>query len=350
MVGAATLGMTGSPSAALAKGPKVWQKVDLPTRDTLFDISFDSKNANHGWLVGARGTFLETFDGGVTWKTRTFSNLDEDEDINYRFEVTSLNQDEGWIVGKPAIMLHTRDGGKQFERIPLSPKLPGDPVSITSTALSEAEMVTSQGAVYTTTNGGLNWKAKVKETIDATLNRVSSSGTSDASYFNGKIANQIRDKNGNYIAISSRGNLFLTWEPGQDYWVPHNRGSAKRIQNMGFIGDDLKNGVWMTLNGGSMLKTDPNPDLTQVDVEKLFKPCKINTGGYGIIDVTWKDEKNVWAVGGSGVIFESTDGGNSFKFNSDAKDIPGNLYRVKFFGKNDGWALGSDGVLLKYSA
>lgn len=51
--------------------------------------------------------------------------------------------------------------------------------------------ITSQGAVYVTVNGGLNWKAQVKETIDATLNRVSSSGTSGASFFTGKIANQV---------------------------------------------------------------------------------------------------------------------------------------------------------------
>ena len=74
-------------------------------------------------------------------------------------------------------------------------------------------MITSQGAIYTTENGGLNWKAMVKETIDATLNRVSSSGTSGASFFSGKIINQVRDVNGNYLAIASRGNLFLTWSP-----------------------------------------------------------------------------------------------------------------------------------------
>jgi hypothetical protein len=44
-------------------------------------------------------------------------------------------------------------------------------------------------------------------------------------------------------------------------------------------------------------KTEPNPDLEQVDIEKLFTPCKINSGGYGIIDAAWKDEMNVWAVG-----------------------------------------------------
>ena len=339
--------LTGAGPAMATEG-KRWTKIDVPLRETLFDISFDKNKPEHGWIVGAKGAFLETFDGGVSWKPRTFNSLDEDEDINYRFEVTSLNQDEGWIVGKPVIMLHTRDGGKQFERIPMSPKLPGEPVSIKATSPSKAEMITSQGAIYTTENGGLNWKAMVKETIDATLNRVSSSGTSGASFFSGKIINQVRDVNGNYLAIASRGNLFLTWTPGQDYWIPHNRGSSRRIQNMGFIGNDASKGLWMTLNGGALLTTGPNPDLNQVDIENLFKPAKINSGGYGIIDVCWKNEKEVYAVGGSGIIFESKDGGESFKFMPDAKDIPGNLYRVKFFGDN-GWALGSDGVLLKYA-
>ena len=44
-----------------------------------------------------------------------------------------------------------------------------------------------------------------------------------------------------------------------------------------------------------------------------------------------------------------------FRFNDNAKDIPGNLYRVKFFGDESdknrgGFALGSDGVLLKFNA
>jgi len=200
VAGAATLGVTAATFASPcsftvhARDPLIWKKVDLPIKETLFDISFDPANADHGWLVGAKGTFLETFDGGNTWVTRSFTSLDEDEEISYRFEVASLLENEGWIIGKPSIMLHTRDGGKQFERIPLSPKLPGEPCSITATGSGKAEMITTQGAVYTTVNGGLNWKAQVKETIDATLNRVSSSGTSGASFFTGKIANQIRDK------------------------------------------------------------------------------------------------------------------------------------------------------------
>lgn len=189
---AITTAVITKPSPVFAKDKAIWTKIGLPIKETLFDISFDPSKPEHGWLVGAKGTFLETFDGGNTWQPRTFSSLDEDEEINYRFEVASLLDNEGWIIGKPAIMLHTRDGGKQFERIPLSPKLPGDPCSIKATGPGQAEMITTQGAIYYTVNGGLNWKAQVKETIDATLNRVSSSGTSGASFFTGKIANQVR--------------------------------------------------------------------------------------------------------------------------------------------------------------
>jgi len=350
-ISAALVGAIANPLAANAKdSKKIWEQVDIPTKDTIFDITFDSEKPDHGWLVGTKSLFLETFDAGKTWTTRTFQSLDEDEDINYRFEVASLYNDEGWIIGKPAIMLHTKDGGKQFERIPVSPKLPGEPVSIKATGPGQAEMITSQGAVYVTTNGGLNWKAQVKETIDATLNRVSSSGTSGASYFTGKLANEIRDVAGNYLAIGSRGNLFLTWRNGQDYWIPHNRGSSRRIQNMGFVQNDATKGMWMTLNGGAVLLTPPNPNLDQIDLETVFETSKINSGGYGIIDMAWRSDQEVWAVGGSGIIFESKDGGKSFKFNGDAKDIPGNLYRVKFFDQNRGFAIGSNGVLLQFNA
>lgn len=54
-------------------------------------------------------------------------------------------------------------------------------------------------------------------------------------------------------------------------------------------------------------------------------------GTAGIIDVTWKDEKEVWAVGGGGSMFVSKDGGKTFTFNKSADDIPGNLYKVRVF-------------------
>jgi photosystem II stability/assembly factor-like uncharacterized protein len=312
-------------------------------------LIFFLNSPTHGYLVGSRGSIAETNDGGNTWEARSFANLDAEEEVTYRFTVASFSGNgEGWVLGKPSLMLHTKDGGKNWERIPMSPKLPGEPTSILSLGPGKAEMTTSSGAIYTTENAGRNWKAQVKETIDATLNRISSSGVSGASYFTGSIINQARDQEGAYLAVSSRGNFFLTWEPGQDFWIPHNRGTPRRIQNMGFVEGDIKKGLWMTLNGGKLLISKGEPDLTTEELG--FKEAKIQTAGYGITDVAWKDKDEVWAVGGSNTMYVSKDGGNSFTFDKSANDIPGNLYNVKFFKEynNAGFALGSNGLLLKY--
>ncbi len=333
----------GAPLVVNAAASKQWRQIKVPFEDTVYDIDFDSPT--HGYIVGARGSFAETNDGGLTWEPRSFSNLDAEEEITYRFQVVSFNNGEGWVLGKPTLLLHTKDGGKSWERIPLSPKLPGEPTGILATGPNSAEMITSSGAVYTTENAGRNWKAQVKETIDATLNRVSSSGVSGASYFTGSIVNEQRDSKGAYLAVSSRGNFFLTWEPGQDFWIPHNRGTSRRIQNMGFVRGDIKNGLWMTLNGGKLLVSDSSVDLASEEFP--FNEANIKTGGYGITDVAWRTDDEVWAVGGSNTMFVSKDNGKNFQFDKSANDIPGNLYNVKFM-ESGGWALGSSGLLLKY--
>jgi len=338
---------TSIPEEAEAATTQMWSKVSVPFEDTVYDIDFDSPT--HGYIVGARGAFAETNDGGKTWEPRSFSNLDAEEEITYRFQVVSFDKGEGWVLGKPTLMLHTKDGGNTWERIPLSPKLPGEPTSIISLGPGKAEMTTSSGAVYTTDNAGRNWKAQVKETIDATLNRMSSSGVSGASYFTGSIINQQRDEEGAYLAVSSRGNFFLTWEPGQDFWIPHNRGTPRRIQNMGFVEGDIHKGLWMTLNGGKLFISPNEVDLSSDNFS--FNEADIKTGGYGITDVAYRNDKEVWAVGGSNTMYVSFDSGKKFTFDKSANSIPGNLYNVKFFKEygNMGWALGSNGLLLRYT-
>lgn len=344
--GALVLGTsTGLASPAEAAQVSAWEQISLPVASVLYDIAFDPVVPDHGLVVGAQGTFLETFDGGNKWGVRTFGNLDEEEEINYRFQKVSMFKDEIFIVGKPPILLHSKDSGKSWERVPLSPKLPGEPSNIVALGDGKAEMTTSSGAIYYTKNAGMNWSAQVKETVDATLNRISSSGVSGASYFTGSIIGTTRAEDGSYLAVSSRGNFYLTWQPGQDFWIPHNRGTSRRIQNMGFVKESAADGLWMTLNGGAMALSTQPPEGT---TDPVFGDVAIKSGGYGIIDVAWKDEKEVWAVGGGGSLWYSTDSGKSFKFSSGANNIGANLYDVKFFGGDKGFVIGSDGVLLKY--
>mmetsp|Transcript_17416 Transcript_17416/g.41979 ORF Transcript_17416/g.41979 Transcript_17416/m.41979 type:complete len:397 (-) Transcript_17416:325-1515(-) len=341
-------GLILAPSSSKAAPKKLgnWEKINLPVDTVLFDLDFVKDDPQHGWLVGAKGTFLETIDGGKTWSPRAFANLDPDEELTYRFENISFSGNDGWVIGKPAIMLHTKDGGKTWLRVPLSPKLPGEPTLVVALGPDVAEMTTSSGAVYITENGGRNWKAKVKETIDSTLNRTISSGISGASYFTGSIIGVIRDNSGSYLAISRRGNFFLTWKPDQEFWIPRPRDTSRRIQAMGFIEGDSKKGIWMSTKGGGLSFSKEKTDFESVNSFE-FENSNIKTGGYGILDVAFRNKDELWVACGGGTLYKSEDGGKTWEKKENEK-LAANLYKIKFFNPDLGFALGSNGVLLKY--
>ena len=60
--------------------------------------------------------------------------------------------------------MHTTDAGKNWDRLAISSKLPGDPYLITTLGPDKAELATTAGAVYQTIDGGENWEAKVIDT------------------------------------------------------------------------------------------------------------------------------------------------------------------------------------------
>ena len=324
---------------------KYWEIIDLPLEPgvILLDIAFVPDDPKRGFLLGTRQTILETTDGGKTWD---FKSIPEgsDEDVNYRFNSISFSGKEGWIVGKPAILLHTTDGGENWERVGLSPRLPGAPVLITATGSSgQAELVTDEGAIYLTTNAARDWKAAVEETISGTLNRTVSSGVQGASYYTGTLSTIARNNDGDYIGLSSRGNFYMTWSPGQSYWQPHNRASGRRVQSMGWRPDG---GIWELTRGGGIYFSNTD-QLPEEDDD--FSEGKIGSRGFGLLDLTAKPSgKQFWIVGGSGSVFYSNDAGKSWKRDRGTDNVAGNLYNVKFNSDDSGFILGNDGILLRY--
>jgi len=337
---AAALAVRPLPAAA-AVGTADWEQVTLPLDPgvVLLDIGFVGSNPQKGYLLGSRETLLETLDGGRTWAPRTLPASTRDEGFNYRFNSVSFTGDEGWIVGKPAILLHTVDGGANWERVPLSAKLPGTPILIEALPgkAGQAELTTDAGAVYVTDNAANTWTAAVQETVDATLNRTVSSGISGASYYEGSFSNVARSPAGDYVAVSSRGNFYMTWSPGQTYWQPHNRPTGRRIQNMGWAPGGK---LWLSTRGGDVFFGSPS--------DEKFDQVKLGSRGFGILDVGFADPNLGFACGGSGSLFRTEDGGASWKRDRSADAVAGNLYAVEFSAAGDGFILGNDGILLRY--
>ena len=72
----------------------------------------------------------------------------------------------------------------------------------------------------------VSWPSSCCRIICEGFRTFDSAGISGASYYEGNFSQISRAPNGNYVAVSSRGNFYLTWEPGQTYWQPHNRHAA----------------------------------------------------------------------------------------------------------------------------
>jgi photosystem II stability/assembly factor-like uncharacterized protein len=292
-----------------------WEALVLPTAENLLDLNFTG-NPEHGWVVGANSTLLETTDGGKSWQSRTL-----DLDQPYRLTSVSFSGDEGWIAGKPSILLHTTDGGQSWSRVPLSAKLPGSPNTILAVGAQSAEMTTDVGAIYQTTDGGKLWKAMVAEAV-------------------GVVRNISRSPDGKYVAVSSRGNFYSTWEPGQVAWEPHNRNSSRRVQNMGFTNDGR---LWMLARGGQIQFSGTDSTDTWEDaISPEFATS------WGLLDLAYRTPEEIWVSGGGGNLLRSTDGGKTWEKDTAVGDVPSNLYKILFFGSEKGFILGQKGTLLRY--
>jgi len=320
-----------------------WESIELPIdpQIVLLDLAM-LEDGKRGFIVGTRQTLLETTDGGKSWVKREVPALAE-EGFNYRFNSINFNGEEGWIVGKPAVMLRTTDGGKTWDRVPLSNKLPGIPLKIFATGPKSAEMVTDQGAIYVSSNEGYTWQAGVQETVDATLNRTVSSGITGASYYEGTFSCVNRNpSSGDYVAVSSRGNFFMTWSPGDTYWMPHNRPVPRRIQSMGY---DPAGKLFLTTRGGDVFIG------SEAGITDKFDQARLGSRGFGVLDIGFRpDSQDAYACGGSGTLYKSADGGKSFKRDKTADQVPANFYEVKWFGPKTGFVLGNNASLLRYIA
>lgn len=301
--------------AALDANP--WKEVDLPVETTVLDLAFTG-DPNHGWIVGDNVTLLETKDGGDSWSQREL-NLDE---IRYRLTSVSFDGDEGWIVGQPSLMLHTDDGGATWSEVYLSAQLPGSPLMITALGPNAAELVTDQGAIYRTDDGGSNWKGLVQYGADT-------------------IINLARSEDGRYLAVAERGSFFSTYTPGDVAWVPHNRTSSRRLQNMGFGSDGR---FWILGRGGGIQFSESND---YEDWAEYVSAEKRNN--WGLLDLGYRTADEIWASGGGGTLIVSTDGGETWQKDDAVDKIPSNFYRVLFLNPEKGFVLGQRGIILKYT-
>ncbi len=301
-----------------------WEVINLDTQANPLDIDFvdDEK----GFLVGTNRLILQTDDGGITWKKRELSNVSTQE--NFRLVSVDFLGDEGWIAGQPGLVLHSTDGGNNWTQLSLGNKLPGDPYLIKTLGEDSAELATTAGAIYRTSDAGINWEALV----------LDSSGS-------GGVRDLRRTEDGTYLGVSSLGNFFSILPSGKEYWEPHQRASSKRVQSVGY----QPNGdLWMLSRGAEIRFLED-----QDDFDSWSKPIIPILNGYNYLDISWDPKNSIWAAGGNGTLLVSNDGGESWEKDPVGDLIPTNFIRIVF--KNSingesqkGFVFGERGNLLRW--
>jgi photosystem II stability/assembly factor-like uncharacterized protein len=293
-----------------------WQPVNLDTTANPLDVAFTDDR--HGYLVGSNRLILETGDGGASW---TPLELDLPEEENFRLISIDFDGRDGWIAGQPGLLMHSTDAGASWTRLFLDTKLPGEPYLITALGPGRAELATNVGAIYHTDDGGGSWVADV----------------SDAA---GAVRDLRRNDDGSYVSVSSLGNFFATWEPGQSVWQVHQRASSQRLQSIGYRPDG---DLWMVARGAQIrMSSDPG------DPESWSKPIVPITNGYGYMDLAWDPQGTIWAGGGNGTLLASHDGGATWQRDAVGAEVPSNFTRFVFDGGGRGFALGERGRILRW--
>jgi photosystem II stability/assembly factor-like uncharacterized protein len=102
----------------------------------------------------------------------------------------------------------------------------------------------------------------------------------------------------------------------------------------------------MSTKGGGLSFTNPKPNFDSINSLEFFS-SDIKTGGYGILDVAFRNENEIWAACGGGILYNSADNRKSWKKDENEKVI-GSIYKIKFIDSSLGFVLGSNGVLLRY--
>ena len=292
-----------------------WQAMDLDTPANPLDVAFT--DSRHGYLVGSNRMIRETNDGGAHWNELSLDLPDEE---NFRLISIDFNGDEGWIAGQPGLLMHTEDGGQNWTRLFLDTKLPGEPYLITALGRHSAELATNVGAVYETHNDGGSWEAKVTDAA-------------------GAVRDLRRSDDGSYVSVSSLGNFYATWGPGDAVWQVHQRVSSQRLQSIGYQPDG---NLWMVARGAQIRLNDEPGNL-----ESWGKAIIPITNGYGYMDLAWDGDAAIWAAGGNGTLLVSRDGGDSWENDPVGDRQPSNFTRLVFDGEH-AFVLGERGNLLRW--
>jgi photosystem II stability/assembly factor-like uncharacterized protein len=246
-----------------------------PTEKDLNTVYFlDSKR---GWVGGDGGFLSRTDDGGQTWVRQAVGTTEAINDIYFR------DKEAGFLLAGKTIFV-TRDNGTRWDA---------------SRSFLPSEFEGAEVELYS-----VRFSSKKKGWVVGSVSR------------------------GDLVVDSI---LVYTDDAGET-WRRQRAPSRTELIHIDFVSD--KRG-WIVGEGGTILNT--------LDAGETWTKQASGTTAT-IYHIDFRDDKKGWAVGERGTILRTTDGGETWS--AVAANVKVTLLSVQFLSDDDGWAIGRAGTVL----
>ena len=103
--------------------------------------------------------------------------------------------------------------------------------------------------------------------------------------------------------------------------------------------------LWMLARGGQLQFSKPE---NMNEWEEAQNP-EVSTS-WGLLDLAYRTQDEIWVGGGSANLLCSFDGGKTWEKDREVESVASNFYKVVFLTSEQGFIIGQGGVLLKYQA
>jgi photosystem II stability/assembly factor-like uncharacterized protein len=303
-------------SSAMAQQGWVATRIAPAGQDLNTVFFLDSKR---GWVGGDNGFLSRTDDGGHSWVQQIVDTKVAINDIYFR------DQEAGFLIAGNAIF-STRDNGTRWTEVRrfLPTEFDGADVELYSVRFSSKKKGWVVGSVsrgdrvidsilLNTENGGESWQ---RQRAPSRLELIHID-----------FAN---DKRG--WIVGSDGTILATVDSGQT-WTKQESGTTATIYHVDFRSE--KKGLAVGERGTVLRTTDGGATWTTVVV-----PTRST-----LLNVMLVTDDEGWAIGRSGTILRTDDAGLTWI--GQESGTKQNLYGL-YFAKKVGWAVGADGMLLRY--
>jgi len=291
-------------------------------------------DANNGYAVGSGRTFLRTTNGGTTWSASTVEQIPETgASIRAVYFATSST---GWILSsetsKNGRVLKTTDGGATWDTVLYRSTQEFNDMHFAD-ATHGVVVGKDVGTLYYTPDGKTWNKAPVPTLGGFTYTRSDVRGVYMAN------ANTAYAVGWGTFAAGLQPSIHLKTTDGGANWTYITQTDANRTY------DNLY-AVWFkdALNGiavggalrGSIVVRTTDGGQNWIPLDLACGSTLYGVSGYG---------NTVIVVGSGGVIFRSTNFGDSWTLIADLPSAT--LYTMQFTSSTVGYAAGYDGLILK---